>query len=100
MKNIQFIDDSVNCNYDIFEIDDSAFEKIFPDGTDVEFEDDFLKRCGNAQGSDLLATLWKERIDKKAVNGIHGTLFFGYCCEEKRPFYPTKKESEMIANPG
>ena len=43
--------------------------------------------------------LWSNRVDKKKVSGIHGTLFFGEHCEDKRPFYPTKKESEMIASP-
>ena len=83
MKNIQVIDDAINCTYDIFKVEESDFYEIFPDGNDIEFEDDLFNRLG----------------DKKALKGIHGTLFFGYCCEDKRPFYPTKKESEMIANP-
>lgn len=99
MKNIQIIDDAVNCTYDVFAIDDSGFDEIFPGETDVEFEDDLYKRLGENKANSLLSMLWSSRQNKKNVLGIHGTLFFGYCCEEKRPFYPTKKESEMIANP-
>lgn len=99
MKNIQVVDDAINCTFDIFSIEESAFEAIFPKGIDVEFEDDLFKRLGNDKSNSLLTSLWKNRLDKKNVSGIHGTLFFGYCCEDKKPFYPTKKESEMIANP-
>jgi len=99
MKNIQIIDDAINCTYDIFSIDESCFSEIFPDKRDVEFEDDLFKRLGEVRANELLLTLWENRVDKKAVMGIHGTLFFGYYCGDKKPFYPTKKESEMIANP-
>lgn len=99
MKNIQIIDDAVNCTYDIFSISDELFEQIFPDQQDIEFEDDFFNRVGKEKAQDVFSFIWSNRVDKKKVLGIHGTLFFGYHCEDKRPFYPTKKESEMIANP-
>ena len=100
MKNIQVIDDAVNCTYDIYVINDTDFIEIFPDGNDIEFEDELFKRLGNDRAKDILSKLWEKRVDKKIVDGIHGTLFFGeHLCEEKKPFYPTKKEAEMIANP-
>lgn len=99
MKNIQVIDDAVNCTYEVFSIDDESFDQIFPEGRDIEFEDDLFGRLGDETAGNLLASLWKIRADKKKLAGIHGTLFFGYFCEEKKPFYPTKKEAEMIANP-
>ncbi len=99
MKNIQIIDDAVNCTYEIFAIKDSSFSIIFPDGNDVEFEDDLFKRLGTEKAKEILDELWIKRLDKKIALGIHGTLFFGYMCEDKKPFYPIKKESEMIANP-
>jgi len=99
VKNIQIIDDAINCTYDIFAIDESIFCEIFLGDQDVEFEDDLFKRLGEIEAKKLLSILWDNRVDKKLVSGIHGTLFFGYCCDEKRPFYPTKIESEMVANP-
>lgn len=100
MKNIQVIDDAINCTYEIFSIDEQGFFTIFPEGTDVEFEVDLFSRIGEIKAREVLKKLWANRADKKTVSGIHGTLFFGDSwCEEKRPFYPTKKESEMIANP-
>ena len=99
MKNIQIIDDAVNCTYDIFSISDEFFDEIFQNHQDIEFEDDFFDRVGKEKAKNILSLLWGNRIDKKDVHGIHGTLFFGYHCEDKKPFYPTKKESEMIANP-
>jgi hypothetical protein len=99
MKCIQVIDDAINCTYDIFGIDDMSFNKIFPDDADVEFEDDLFERLGQAIATDLLTILWQNRLDKKVIPGIHGTLFFGCYCEDKKPFYPIKRESEMVANP-
>ncbi len=99
MKNIQVIDDAVNCTYDIFQIDEDSFLEIFPNGQDIEFETDLFDRLDESKVQEIFARLWANRIDKKVVSGIHGTLFFGYHCEDKRPFYPTKKEAEMIANP-
>lgn len=99
MKNVQVIDDAVNCTYDVFAVDDEGFELLFPDGADVEFEDDLVARLGDQRAGAVLNALWSARVDKKTVHGIHGTLFFGAQCEDKRPFYPTKRESEMVANP-
>ena len=99
MKNIQVIDDAINCTYDLFSIDDESFKLMFPNNTDVELEDDLIERLGQIKVKELFSALWSNRLDKKEAVGIHGTLFFGYHCEDKKPFYPTKKESEMIANP-
>lgn len=99
MKNIQVIDDAINCTYDIFEIDDEGFGKIFPNGQDIEFEDDFVERLGAPEAALITKQMWANRLDKKFINGIHGTLFYGEHCNDKKPFYPTKKDAEMIANP-
>lgn len=96
MKNIQVIDDAINCTYEIFAINDDDFVLIFPDGQDIEFDKDFRKRCKKKTYERIYSELWKGRVDKKSVNGIHGTLFFGKGTKEKRKFYPTKIDSEMI----
>ena len=97
MKNIQVIDGADNCTYDIFQISDKDFKFIFPGDTDIEFIEDFCDRVGEDKATEILAKVWKKRVDKKAVNGIHGTLF--YELDYKKKYYPTKKDSEMLANP-
>ncbi|WP_147455626.1 hypothetical protein [Solilutibacter pythonis] len=94
MPNIQIIDGADNCTYDVFTISRDGFREIFPDdGQDVEFIDDFVARVGEQHAASILNELWKHPANKKAVDGIHGTLFFEL--EKKKAFYPTKKESEM-----
>lgn len=93
MKNIQVIDGAMNCTYPIYGATEEEFEVIFPDGRDIEFDDDLVGRIGTAEAATLLGKIWGRPIDKKNVNGIHGTLFFelGY----KKKYYPTKKDAEM-----
>ena len=99
MKNIQVIDEAINCTYDIFGITDADHQLIFENDTDVEFEDDLFDRIDGTVLKDIFKRMWSNRMTKSSINGIHGTIFFGEWCEEKKPFYPTKKESEMVANP-
>ena len=98
MKNIQVIDSGINCTYDIFAAEDAVFEEIFPAKTDIQFIEDLEERLGEKKIKLLFKDLWKNRQDKKTVLGIHGTLFYGLR-EEKKKFYPTNKDEEMIANP-
>jgi hypothetical protein len=92
-KNIQVIDGALNCTYDIFSVSESDFRLVFPaDGQDIEFAEDLALRIDDEQNP-IWQRLWEERVDKKDVQGIHGTLFYGL--EFKREFYPTKRESEM-----
>lgn len=69
MKNIQVIDDAINCTYDIFSIEDCFFDEIFPDGIDIEFESDLFIRLGAAKANSLLEKLWAGRCDKKDIFG-------------------------------
>jgi len=94
MRNIQVIDDALNCTYSIFAAEDAEFELLFPDGTDVEFNDELFSRLGEAEAADLLRKVWARPVNKKTVVGIHGTLFYGL--GHKKMYYPTKRESEMI----
>lgn len=95
MKNIQVIDGALNCTYDVFSIDEDSFFLIFPNDQDVEFAEEFYDRVGPGIAQDIFDRLWDKRLDKKYLVGIHGTLFFGLMGEKKQ-FYPTKKESEMM----
>ncbi|WP_085908993.1 hypothetical protein [Kiloniella majae] len=95
MKNIQIIEPAQNCTYDIFSIDDESFNLIFPNNQDIEFNDDLFQRLGETLALNLSNLLWKNRVRKKDVQGIHGTLF--YDMPEKKQFYPTKKDDEEIS---
>ena len=94
MKNIQVIDGALNCTYSIFACSERTFAEIFPNGADIEFVDDFIGRTGKARATSILNALWRKPVDKKTVQGIHGTLFYEH--ERKRTLYPTKRESEML----
>lgn len=94
MKNIQVIDGPENCTYDIFSISDRDFKKIFPNRQDIEFIEDFTRRIGKSEAGKILCQIWKNPVDKKKVNGLHGTQF--YELEFKKVFYPTKRDDEMV----
>jgi hypothetical protein len=95
VKNIQVIDGADNCTYDIYAATDEEFDEIFPGGTDVEFSEDFFDRVGEERGTEITRQLWKRFVNKKDVQGVHGTLF--YQLTHKKRYYPTKRESEMVA---
>ncbi len=94
MKNIQVIDRAENCTYSIFAATDEEFESIFPNGADIEFVEDFIERAGDDTATRVTCELWKRPVQKDAAQGIHGTLF--YQLAQKKRYYPTKKESEMV----
>lgn len=96
MKNIQVIDGAENCTYDIFQLPESDFEIVFPNGTDIEFIDDLVGRIGESNCKRIMTLLWAARVNKKSAVGIHGTLFFELGWKKK--YYPTKKEKEMIVS--
>lgn len=93
MKNIQVIDAAENCVYSIFQTEDSVFRKLFPkEGQDIEFIEDVLERMNEKEIAQMMASVWSNRIEKKNVSGIHGTLFYGL--QAKKKFYPNKRESD------
>jgi hypothetical protein len=78
-KNIQVIDGSYNSCYSIYSIEDKYFNLIFPhQEQDIEFASDFVSRAGKRLGNRILKELWKNEVDRKSINGIHGTLFSDY----------------------
>lgn len=94
MKHVQVIDGAENCTYSIFSFTDDEFSKIFPGtGQDIEFIEDVVSRLGDSAVAELLRPVWKRPVEKKAVFGIHGTLF--YQLYFKKQYYPNKREEEM-----
>ena len=97
--NVQIIDGAKNCTYSIFAMTAGEFKAIFPeDGQDIEFIEDVVERLGRRRAGPLLTRVWTRPVEKRCVQGIHGTLFY-QLAGVKRRFYPTKKEKEMCANP-
>ena len=91
MKNIQVIDDAINASYSIFAATEEEFSAIFPrKGQDIEFVEDFFRRAKPEAATEIMNRIWERRVDKKAVVGIHGTLFYGL--PEKKKFYERKRE--------
>lgn len=91
MKNIQVIDEAINADYAVWAATDEEFELIFPDeGQDIEFIEDFCARVSEDVGKSVLNAIWERKLNKKEINGIHGTLFYGL--PEKKKFYENKRE--------
>jgi len=92
MKNIQVIDGAMNSVFEIYAVSDGLFSMMFPNGTDVAFETDLSKKLPQ---DGRLNNLYKRRIKKKSVRGIHGTLHLKLSnCDLK--YFPTRRESEVI----
>ena len=89
MKNVQVIDGADNCSYPIFAFTDEEFSSIFPNGQDISFIEDVVARLGEERVSKWQ---WLS-VDKKGVQGIHGTLF--YQLEEKKKYYPNRLETDI-----
>lgn len=92
-KNVQVIDGAMNCAYDVFPASEADFAVLFPEGQDIEFIEDFWRRVDVKKAEGIMRRLYAKRADKKAIHGIHGTLF--YQLEFKKQFYPTKRESDL-----
>lgn len=96
MKNVQVIDGAVNCVYDVFALEDAEFDLLFPPGQDVAFIDEALARHPPGALEPLFERLWRNRVPKREVVGLHGLLFCDL--EEKKPFYPQRVD-ELAINP-
>jgi hypothetical protein len=94
MKNIEIIDDALNCKYEIYAASDEDFDVIFPKGQDIEFSDDLFDRLGEDEALKLTRRLWKNRVERTEVRGIHGILFYGEDNFEKKTTFPSKRLDE------
>ncbi len=95
-KFIQVIDGAENCVYDVFRCSDADFRLLFPGGTDIAFSEELEDRSDVDMVRGALGRLWKCRVRKPEVLGIHGTLFVEL--QHKRKYYPTRLDEEA-ANP-
>ena len=96
MKNVQVIDGAINCVYDVFAVEDADFDLLFPPGQDVAFIDEVLARHSPETLEPVFERMWRSRMPKRDVAGLHGLLF--YDMEHKKPFYPQRVD-ELAINP-
>ena len=94
MKNIQIIDAALNCVYDIFAATEDEFALIFPSGQDIAFIDEVVARGDPAALDTAFSNIWRRRVPKINVSGIHGVLF--YELEHKKVYYPTRRDEEAV----
>ncbi|EJN03272.1 hypothetical protein [Herbaspirillum sp. YR522] len=94
MKNLQIIDGAINCVYDIFSATDEEFELIFPRGKNIAFIDEVYLNTDSQLLDAAFQNIWKRPVKKSEAHGIHGTIF--YELEEKKIFYPTRRDEEAV----
>lgn len=94
MKNIQVIDGANNCTYDVFAMKDDEFNILFPaPGQDIEFIEDAIDRVGDEELGAVMRNVWKRRVKKADINGIHGTVFYELLWKKK--YYPNKRDDDI-----
>jgi len=89
MKNIQVIDGAMNSIFEIYAIRDDLFARLFPDGADIAFANEFSEDLPG------LAKLYARLVPKRKVKGIHGTLHLHLSDADPR-FFPTRREKNVI----
>ncbi len=78
MKNIQVIDSALNCTDEFFAVPDEKFALLFPaEGQELAFIED-LKEQGIELPHDWWDETWANRLSRDSVQGIHGTIFYGF----------------------
>jgi hypothetical protein len=68
MKNVQVIDGALNSIFEVYAIPEDVFARFFPDGADIAFAEDF------PGPTPVWPDFCRNRIDKKSVRRIDGTL--------------------------
>ncbi|MBM7656402.1 hypothetical protein [Neobacillus cucumis] len=86
-RNVQVIDGAINSTFEIYEVDIELFDILFPNGNDIAFTSDFP----NLDDTDFYERFYSKMVDKKKVNGIHGTLFLEDIAKES---FPNRRETD------
>ena len=94
MKNIQVVDGAENCAYDVFAATDEEFAMIFPADQDVAFIGEVLERGPKKDLDEAFDRIWKRRLSRQDVVGIHGLLF--YELDFKKKYYPRRRDDDIL----
>jgi hypothetical protein len=91
---VQIIDDAANCTFSIFQFTDEQFSLIFSDeGQDIAFIDDVLSKLSESDQKRAFEDAWNRPTDKQTIDGLHGTLFYGF--EDRQKHFPaTRRECD------
>jgi hypothetical protein len=94
MKNIQIIDGADNCVYDVFAATETEFRLIFKSNTNIAFINEVYMNGDKLKLDKAFEKIWKRRLNKQEINGIHGTIF--YELDFKKAFYPARLDEEAV----
>jgi hypothetical protein len=94
MKNVQVVDGAGNCAYDVFAATDEEFAMIFPADQDVAFIGEVLERGPKKDLDEAFDRIWKRRLLRQDVVGIHGLLF--YELDFKKKYYPRRRDDDIL----
>jgi hypothetical protein len=79
LRHVQVVSAARNCAYPIFRTTEAEFDALFPDaGREFAFAEDVFARLGVAEAVTTLAQIWTRPVRKPALQGLHGTLVFGF----------------------
>jgi len=88
----------VTCGFQRAAFTDEQFATVFSaKGQDIEFIEDVIERLTPEQLDQAFSGVWARPVKKSEISGIHGTLF--YELEQKKRFYPSKRESDVAGPP-
>ncbi|TDK61811.1 hypothetical protein E2K98_13080 [Bacillus salipaludis] len=68
-------------------MDIELFDILFPNGKDIAFASDFP----NLDDTDFYTRFYSKMVDKKKVNGIHGTLHLEDLAKKN---FPNRRETD------
>ena len=71
MKNIEIVDGALNSSFEIYAVDDKAFERLFTARDEVYLED-----LSEELQNDVVFwdRFYAHEVDRRSVQGIHGIL--------------------------
>ena len=93
MKNVQVIDASDDCPYNIYAVTEDVFGSIFDDGTSVQFLESLTEQIGEEKTKAIVDLIEAGKIARDEVRGIHGLLFFGLI--ERSIYFPTRRFDQV-----
>ena len=72
MKNVEVIDGALNSRFEIYEVSDADFERLFGTDQNEIYLDDMGEAIQN--DIDLWNRVYAREVDRTQVRGIHGIL--------------------------
>lgn len=100
-RNIQVIDGAINSTYDVYQVPEFLFDIMFPNDTDIAFLDEVLTRFSESNELQQLdeiqqwALVYRRKLHKSKLRGIHGTLHLtGSLCNKR--YFPDRTEDGVI----